>query len=41
MNPDEELLKRKKKKKLGIWVVEEEGEHPVHEEYATEEPVKK
>ncbi len=41
MNPDEELLKRKKKKKLGIWVVEEEGEYPVHEEYAKEEPVKK
>ena len=40
MDPDKELLKRKKKKKLGIWVVEEEGEYPVHEEYMKEGDVK-
>ena len=32
---------KKKKKKLGIRVVEEEGEYPVHEEYAKEGNVKK
>ncbi len=41
MDPDKELLKKKKKKKLGIWVVEEEGEYPVHEEYTKEENIKK
>ncbi|MFH1276503.1 MAG: hypothetical protein ABIH82_05310 [Candidatus Woesearchaeota archaeon] len=32
---------KKKKKKKGIWVFEEEGEYPVHEEYTQEKPVKK
>ena len=31
----------RKKKKKGIWVVEESGEYPVHEEYVEEKPVKK
>lgn len=35
------LMAKKKKKKKGIWVVEEEGEYPVHEEYTEEKPVKK
>ena len=32
--------KKKKKKKISGFVVEEEGDHPVHEDYAQEEPVK-
>jgi hypothetical protein len=34
-----EIIKRKKKKK-GIWVVEEDSEYQVHEEYTKDEPVK-
>ena len=32
--------RKKKKKKISGFVVEEEGDHPVHEDYAREEPVK-
>ncbi len=32
--------KKKKKRKIGSFVVEEDGDYPVHEEYAKEEPVK-
>ncbi len=32
--------KKKRKIKIGGFVVEEEGDHPVHEDYAREEPVK-
>ncbi len=40
----EDLLKRKKKKKKlldGYWEVEEQGTHPVHEQYVKEGDIKR
>ncbi len=32
--------RKKRKRKIGSFVVEEEGDYPVHEEYTKEKPVK-
>ena len=36
-----QLKKRKKKKQSDYFEIDEESDHPIHEEYVKEEPVKK
>lgn len=35
-----EIKKKKKKKKLDGWEIDEGSDHPIHEKYVKEEPVK-